>query len=79
MRCVAIDVSGAVVDVVPQPADVASCTLVLASPTELVSAWSDLLTMSAADGALVSAAIAGCWVVGWVIGLAARIGTMAHD
>jgi len=36
MRCVAI-VSGAVVDVDPQPSDISTCTLVLVDPSDITA------------------------------------------
>lgn len=35
MRCVAINSSGQVVDVLPQPSDLAACALVIPSPGEV--------------------------------------------
>jgi len=65
---------------VPQPLDVTSCVMVLASPQELQpSAWNDLLTMDAATGSLIATAIAVTWVTGWAIGLARRMGTSSLD
>lgn len=79
MRCVVIDGSGFVVDVVPQPGDLASCSMVLASPLELQSPLTDLFSMSAADGALISVAIATCWVIGWAVGLGKGLAGARQD
>lgn len=57
-RCVAIDDSGAVVDVVPQPADFRGCAYVLVSGSEVTtSPWA--LTLE--EGGLIGGAIALLW------------------
>lgn len=61
MRCVQIDASGNVVDVVPQPADASSCTLVLAEPSEVASVFpvlttTDALAIAVAAGSFIALA-----------------------
>lgn len=58
MRCVAIDAAGVLVDVVPQPADVSTCALVIRSGQE-VSANPFALTLE--EGGLIGAAIVLLW------------------
>lgn len=74
MRCVAIDVDGFVVDVVPQPADLTTCTLVLASPAE-VTASPFLLSLE--DGGLIGLAILSLWAVAF--GMRSLIQTVRQD
>ena len=62
MRCVQIDGSGAVLDVVPQPADLTSCTLVLVSPTEVNSSP---FVMDLADAGSIGAACIALWAFAW--------------
>lgn len=69
MRCVAIDAGGNVVDVVPQPSDVTSCTLVLAVPAELQA---DLFRMDLVDAGAVSLAIISLWAVAFSVRLLIR-------
>lgn len=64
MRCVLIDTSGAVVDLVPQPSDVTSCTLVLVSPTEVNSSP---FVMDLADAAAIGGAVMLLWAVAFGI------------
>jgi hypothetical protein len=69
MRCVAVDVNGFVVDVVPQPATVDSCTLVLATPGEVGSSpWN--LTLAQAEPLMW--AIVGVLVVGFTFRMLIR-------
>jgi len=64
----------------PQPVNTATCTMVVASPSEIQpSAWNDLLTMDAATGSAITAAILLVWVTGWAIGQGARLGSSNHD
>ncbi|QGH73293.1 MAG: hypothetical protein [Inoviridae sp. ctBZ32] len=63
MRCVQVDASGFVVDVAPQPVDVATCALVLTSGAEVVGS-PFALTIEQANSLLV--AILGVWALGWV-------------
>jgi len=64
----------------PQPVDVTTCAMVVASPQELQpSAWNDLLTMNAATGSAIATAIVLTWVTGWAIGLARRVGQSNID
>ena len=62
MRCVAIDGSGFVVDVVPQPADLTTCTLILASPTEVTASP---FILSDEDAALLAGAAWFVWGVAY--------------
>lgn len=64
VRCVAIDTSGFVVDVVPQPADFTTCTLLLVSPGEITPSP---FALDLGGAAAISGAIIGLW------GLAAGI------
>jgi hypothetical protein len=64
VRCVTVDGSGAVVDVVPQPADVTTCTLVLATPAEV---GSSPFALSVEDATLLGFGIVAVWVTAWVI------------
>lgn len=64
MRCVAVDAGGVVVDVVPQPADLTTCTLVLVSPTEVNSSP---FVMDNADAGLIGAACFALWAFAWGI------------
>ena len=69
MRCVAIDVNGFVVDVVPQPGTTESCTLVLATPGEIGSSpWN--LTLAQAEP--LTWAIAGVLVVAFTFRMLIR-------
>lgn len=63
MRCVAVDGSGNVVDVVPQPADVTACTLVLASPAEV---GSSPFAVDTADAQTLLWGIAPLWITAWI-------------
>lgn len=62
MRCVAVDGAGAVVDVVPQPADLTTCTLVLVSPGELTPSP---FLMGIDDAGLIGVAVIGLWSLAW--------------
>jgi hypothetical protein len=65
-----IDAGGAVVDVVPQPADVTTCTLVLQAPGEIAAApWA----ISPEEGVQIAAAILALWALGWGAGQVARV------
>jgi len=79
VRCVQVDANGFVVDVVPQPADVSTCALVLATPNEIISPLRELAELSAADAALISTAVVGIWLVGWAISQAGWLGSQRHD
>lgn len=70
MRCVAIDGNGFVVDVVPQPADVTTCSMVLASPEEIGEASPFNIPLDAA-GDLV-AAMGLVIATGWIYRLLIR-------
>lgn len=63
MRCVAI-VSGAVVDIDPQPADLTTCTLVLVSPTEVTASP---FVLDPADAGLIGGACIALWAFAWGI------------
>lgn len=63
MRCVAIDSTGAVVDVTPQPASVADCTLVIASPAEVASSP---FALDPSDAVLIGGACWALWATAWV-------------
>jgi heat shock protein HspQ len=58
MRCVAINASGVVTDVDPQPSDTSTCTMVLAAPSE-ISASPFLLTLE--EGGMIAVAISLLW------------------
>jgi hypothetical protein len=69
MCCVQINESGAVVDVVPQPADTSTCTLVLAAAAEV---GASPFALSLDDAALISSSIALVWAVAWGARMMAR-------
>lgn len=69
MRCVTIDQAGAVVDVVPQPSDVTSCTLVLAVPAELQA---DLFSLDLVAAGQISLAIIALWAVAFSVRILIR-------
>jgi len=69
MRCVTIDGTGQVIDVVPQPSDLTGCALVLATPGELNA---DLFTLSLEDAGLISLAIISLWAFAAAIRLIVR-------
>jgi hypothetical protein len=58
MRCVTINGEGYVVDVVPPPAEVSNCALVLATPEELTASP---FRLTLEEGGLIGAAIALLW------------------
>lgn len=62
MRCVAIDPAGVVVVANPEPADVSSCSLVLASPGE-IGASPFALDVPAASA--IAAAVLLVWAGAW--------------
>ena len=62
MICAQADISGVVSVLNPQPADISTCVMVLATPGEL----SMFSPMSAADGAVIASAIAAVWALGFV-------------
>jgi hypothetical protein len=64
MRCVEIDVTGVVIDVVPQPATLDLCTLLLVSPGEITP---NPFALDLDAALAISGAIIGLW------GLAAGI------
>ena len=78
-RCVAIDSNGFVVDVIPQPSDVSTCTLVLASPSELESPVTGLFNLTADQGGSLVILILGTWLIGWGIAQAVRLGSSSND
>jgi hypothetical protein len=63
VRCVTVDGSGNVVDIVPQPADVTMCTLVLASPAEV---GSSPFALTGDDATTLAWLIAPLWITAWV-------------
>jgi|OpeIllAssembly_1097287.scaffolds.fasta_scaffold02466_3 hypothetical protein len=63
MRCVVVDASGFVVDVTPQPADVTTCTLVLASPSEV---GSSPFAVDSTDAQTLLWGIAPLWITAWI-------------
>ncbi len=62
MRCVTINESGVLVDVVPQPADWSSCAFILQSGAE---AGANPFYLSADEGQSVALAIIFVWGVGF--------------
>lgn len=62
MRCVAIDGSGFVVDVDPQPVEVSACALVLSSGGEL---GANPFNLSQADGEAIAWAVVVVWAIGF--------------
>lgn len=62
MRCVGVDPSGVVVVINPEPADVSSCSLVLASPGEI---GSSPFALDVPAAAAISAAVLLVWAVAW--------------
>lgn len=69
MRCVQINGSGAVVDVVPQPVDLSTCSLVISSGAEVVGS-PFALTLS--DASSLAVAIGLLWAVAWVFRVLSR-------
>lgn len=63
MRCVAIDASGFVVDVAPQPVEVSACVLVLSSGGEI---GANPFNLSQADGEAIAWAVVAVWAIGFV-------------
>jgi hypothetical protein len=63
MRCVVINGSGFVVDVNPQPEITTSCTMVLASPSELGPLGG--MELSNAEGGQIALAIVGIWTLAY--------------
>lgn len=69
MRCVAINGSGYVVDVVPQPSDVSTCTLVLAVPAEVAA---NPFALSLEDASSLSGAMLMILAVAWCLRMLRR-------
>lgn len=71
MRCVQINEAGQLVDVVPQPATVAECALVLQSGQDVASP--DLAALGITPAAFASvvggafALVVGAWAFGWAV------------
>ncbi len=63
MRCVTVDASGFVVEVSPEPADVTTCALVLASPAEV---GSSPFALTVDEATTLAWAIAPMWIVAWI-------------
>lgn len=79
MLCVEVAGDGAIVAVEPQPQLVGECLLVVASPTEISSPLNQLFSLTAAEGAQISVAVALVWVVGWAVREARLLGSRSHD
>jgi hypothetical protein len=62
MICAQADAAGVVSVVNPQPADISTCAMVLASPGEL----SMFPPMTAAEGGVIASAIAAVWALAFV-------------
>jgi hypothetical protein len=71
---VTIDGSGFVVDVVPQPTDLSTCAMVIAAGSEL-SPWQPI---SLAEGAQITAIVAGVWAIGFLIREGKKFMTPEH-
>lgn len=65
-RCVEIGKGGALIDVSPQPSDVTTCALVVASGYEHGQFSSSPWVLTEAQGAQIGGAILFVWAIAWV-------------
>lgn len=65
-RCVEIGEGGALIDVSPQPSDVTTCALVVASGYEHGQFSSSPWVLTEAQGAQIGGAILLVWAIAWV-------------
>lgn len=63
MRCVTVDGTGHVVDVVPQPVDLSTCTAVLVSGVEVNNSP---FALTADDAVTLLWLIVPIWTVAWI-------------
>lgn len=71
-RCVEIGKGGALIDVSPQPSDVTTCALVVASGYEHGQFSSSPWVLTEAQGAQIGGAILFVWAIAWGIRALAR-------